>query len=120
NYSKIPLTKGKRLHRKRFDDIEIALQWLHENPDSLVELTLITDEYLRSEDRKTLLQSHNGIVTIIPEVRNMHNLESRSQTIDLSQGIEDLFKQYFQSRYGQEVNPELLELFKEVRAEQKE
>ena len=120
NYSKIPLIKGKKLQRKRFESIELALQWLHENPDSLVELTLVTDEYLRSEDRKTLLQSHNGIVTIIPEVRNLHNLESRSQTIDLSQGIEDLFKQYFQSRHGQEANPELLELFKEVRAEQKE
>lgn len=120
NYSKVELTKGKRLQRKRFDNIDVALQWLRENPDSLVELTLVTEEYLRSEDRRALLQAHNGIVTIIPEVRNLRSIESGSQTIDLSQGIEDLFRQYFQSRHGQEANPELLELFKEVRAEQKE
>jgi len=120
HYSKIALTKGRKLQRKRFEDIDNALQWLQENPDSLVELTVVTNEYLRSEDRKRLLQAHDGIVTLIPEVKNLQQANSMAQSIDLKQGMEDLFKQYFQHRHGQEANAELLELFKEIRAEQKE
>src|SRR5690606_31328593 len=119
-YSKIPLTKGRKLQRKRFEDIEEALHWLQNNPESLVELTLVTNEYLRSEDRKRLLQAHSGIITIIPEITNLQKLEGQSESIDLNQGVEDLFKQYFKHRHGQDVNEELLELFKEVRAHQRE
>lgn len=119
-YSKIPLTKGKKLQRKRFDDIDEAVKWLQENPDSLVELTMVTDQYMRSDDRKRLLQVHSGIVTLIPELINSDQVESQSQTLDLNQSIEDLFKQYFQHRHGIEVNDELFDLFKEIKAEQNE
>lgn len=120
-YSKIALTKGRKLQRKSFDDMDKALHWLQENQESLVELTLVTNQYLRSEDRKRLLQAHDGIITIIPELKNLEQLGGApTQSIDLNQGIENLFKQYFQHRHGQEANAELLELFKEVRAEQNE
>ena len=117
-YSKIPLTKGKKLQRKRFDDIDAAVEWLQENADSLVELTMVTDQYMRSEDRKRLLQVHPGIVTLIPELINLEQVESQTQALDLNQSIEDLFKQYFQHRHGVEVNNELFDLFREVKAEQ--
>lgn len=116
---KVGLQAGRKLERKRFGDIDAALAWLHDNPDALVELTVSTDEYLTSEDRKRILQSHAGIVTLIPEVRNLKT-ESAVQGIDLNQNMEDLFRQYFQHRYGQSANPELIELFNEVRAEGKE
>jgi len=118
HYSKIPLTKGKKLQRKRFDDIDEAVEWLQENADSLVELTMVTDQYMRSEDRKRLLQVHPGIVTLIPELINLEQVESQTQALDLNQSIEDLFKQYFQHRHGVEVNNELFDLFREVKAEQ--
>jgi len=118
-FEKLPLQSGRKLERKRFDDIENALAWLHKNPDVLVELTIATDEYLRSEDRKRLLQAHQGIVTLIPEVRKL-KMESTAQSIDLNQNMEDLFQQYFQHRYGQAANPALLELFNEIRAERTE
>ncbi|TCK83134.1 metallophosphoesterase family protein [Albibacterium bauzanense] len=119
-YSKIPLTKGKKLQRKRFEDIDVAVNWLQENADSLVELTMVTDQYMRSDDRKRLLQAHSGIVTLIPELVNLGALESHAQSLDLNQSIEDLFKQYFQHRHGVEVNDELFDLFKEIKAEQNE
>jgi len=119
-YSKIPLTKGKKLQRKRFENIDEAVNWLQADAESLVELTIVTDQYIRSEDRKRLLQAHNGIVTLIPEVTNIGQVESHVQSLDLNQSIEDLFKQYFQHRYGIEANDELLDLFKEIRAEQEE
>jgi len=119
-YSKIPLTKGKKLQRKRFEGIDEAVNWLHANAESLIELTMVTDQYMRSEDRKRLLQAHNGIVTLIPELANFGQAESQVQSLDLNQSIEDLFKQYFQHRHGIEVNNELFDLFKEVKAEQNE
>lgn len=119
-YSKIPLTKGKKLQRKRFENIDEAVNWLQANAESLIELTIVTDEYMRSEDRKRLLQAHNGIVTLIPELVNIGQIESQAQSLDLNQSIEDLFKQYFQHRHGADVNDELFDLFKEVKAEQKE
>ena len=115
-FKKLALQSGRKLERKRFEDIEKALAWLLENPEVLVELTVVTDEYLRSEDRKRLLQAHQGIVTLIPEVRSLKT-ESSVQRIDLNQNMEDLFQQYFQHRYGQAANPALLELFNEIRAE---
>lgn len=119
-FSRIPLTKGKKLQRKRFEDIDEAVGWLQINADSLVELTMVTDQYMRSDDRKRLLQAHDGIVTLIPELTNLGTSESNTQSLDLNQSIEDLFKQYFQHRHGVEVNEELFELFKEIKAEQKE
>lgn len=119
-YEAIPLTKGRSLHRKRFKGVEEALQWLSENEQALVELTLVTDNYLTAEERKRLSQAHAGIVTIIPEVSNPEMLHAKGASIDLSQDIEELFGQFFQHRHGQLPNPELINLFKEIRAEQNE
>ena len=66
----LELTKGKKLLRKRAEGIDEALLWLTENPDCLVELTMVTDIYLTAQERKQLSAAHNGIVTIIPEVKN--------------------------------------------------
>ncbi|WP_207428056.1 exonuclease subunit SbcD [Pedobacter sp. SYSU D00535] len=120
NFSGITLSKGKSLQRKRFNDVEEALQWLEENPNVLVELTLVTDSYLTAEDRKRLLQAHEGIVTIIPEVKNKELLHQSTAAIDLNQDMDKLFQQFFRHKYGQEPNDELTDLFKEIRAEQGE
>ncbi len=120
SYSKIALTKGRSLCRKKFSSIDTALSWLSENPNCLVELTIVTENYLASQDRKRLLQAHSGIVTLIPEVTNPALLESAGASIDLSQDMEKLFVEYFLHRQGQAPNEELLALFKEIRAEQTE
>lgn len=119
-YSKINLTKGKPLCRKKFENIELALTWLHKNPDCLIELTLVTENYLTASDRKRLSNAHSGIVTLIPEVTNPELLENRGSSIDLGQDMEKLFIDYFEHRLGQKPNEELLALFKEIRAEQTE
>ena len=72
----IELTKGKKLLRKRAEGMDEALAWLTENADCLVELTMVTDTYLTAQERKQLNGMHNGIVTIIPEVKNATGLTS--------------------------------------------
>jgi exonuclease SbcD len=117
----IVLSKGKKLLRKRAEGIEDALRWLTENQDSLVELTMVTDTYLTAQERKQLNGVHNGIVTIIPEVKNALGLASGTKKgIDLTRNMEELFTDYFRHSKGQEPNAELMSLFTELMAEEEE
>lgn len=122
NVKELELTKGKKLLRKRAEGMEEALQWLSENPDCLAELTMVTDTYLTAQERKRLSSAHNGIVTIIPEVKNAIGLSSGSKkSIDLTKNMEELFTDYFRHKNkGQEPNEEIMMLFTEILAEEGE
>ncbi|MCF8231617.1 MAG: exonuclease SbcCD subunit D [Bacteroidales bacterium] len=116
-FEKIDLNRGRKLVRKRFESTQEAVDWLAWNQDTLVELTLVADEYLTSADRKQLYQAHDGIVTIVPEIRNKPQAESKSRHINLQQSMTELFRRYFAHQHQQEPNEEIMELFKEVQAE---
>ncbi|HEY3371107.1 MAG TPA: exonuclease subunit SbcD [Prolixibacteraceae bacterium] len=117
----LELSKGKKLLRKRAEGIEEALQWLGENPDCLCELTMVTETYLTAHERKQLGIAHNGIVTIIPEVKNATGLSSDSKkSIDLSKNMEELFADYFRHTKGQAPNADVMALFTELLAENDE
>jgi exonuclease SbcD len=117
--SEIELKQGKRLLRKRAEGLEEALQWLAENQDALVELTLVTETFLTAMERRKLNAVHSGIVAIIPEVTDTGNLMgSRQKQIDLNQSMEELFREYFKHEKGQEPNNDLMNLFKEILAEE--
>jgi DNA repair protein SbcD/Mre11 len=120
NVRELELTKGKKLLRKRAEGIEEALLWLTENPDCLVELTMVTDKYLTAQERKQLSAAHNGIVTIIPEVKNTLDLVTgNKKNIDLTRTMEELFVDYFRHKNkGQEPNKEIMKLFTEILAEE--
>lgn len=115
------LTKAKRLLRKSCGNVTEAVAWLKEHQSALIELTMSTDTYLTAEERKSLNTAHQGIVSIIPDVkRGDGDLASSHRTIDLSKGMEDLFTDYFRYEKGQEPNAELMSLFKEILAEDEE
>ena len=117
-YKFVKLTEGKRLVRKRFEKIDTAVKWLAKNPATLVELTIVADEYLTGEDRKRLNEAHHGIITIIPEIKNAGSTAvSDTASIDLSVDIKTLFNQYFEYRMAQKPNKNIKDLFKEVLAE---
>jgi len=120
SFTKASLKEGKPLWRKKFYDVDEALLWLANNQNALVELTLVSENYLNADDRKRLNQAHDGIVTIIPEVKSQDMLHQSKQTIDLNQDINELFQHFFQHKYGQLPNTELIDLFKEIRAEHTE
>ena len=103
NVQELELSKGKKLLRKRAEGLEEALQWLTENPDCLLELTMVTDTYLTAQERKQLSSAHDGIITIIPEVKNVADFSSRSKKgIDLTNSMEELFSDYFKHKKKQE------------------
>lgn len=113
-YRNVPLKKGKELHRKRFNDIDQAILWLRENPDTLVELTLESEAYLSAIDLKRIHESHEGIIHIIPVVSKQLQEGGSGKSINLEQDMDDLFKDFFKSKYGQEPNEELMQLFNEI------
>lgn len=113
------LTKGKKLLRHRAEGMEDALKWLSENQDCLAELTMVTDTFLTALERKQLSATHDGIVTIVPEVKSSAEIsEKQSKTIDLSKDMNTLFKDYFKYAKGQEPNDELMALFTEILSEE--
>lgn len=115
SYEKIALQKGKALARKTFQSVENAVEWLNENQNTLVELTLESETFLKAEERKLLYQSHKGIVYLIPKVKNQEIDENISSEINLSQDIQTLFQKYFKSKNnGQEANEDLIHLFNEI------
>ena len=99
----VMFNSGKKLIRSRFEDIGEAVEWLLENQDFFVELTIVSDQYLAAVDRKRLLDAHAGIVTIIPESRGL-GIRGHTETnaIDLTKGMEELFLDYFKHKKGQE------------------
>ncbi len=120
NIEKVKINSGKRLLRKRAEGIDDALSFLNANKEALIELTILTDTYLTSEDRKVLNDAHKGIVSIIPEFKNAEDGDDLRVKIDLNNSIEDLFIDYFKHSKGQAPNGRILDLFKEVLAEEGE
>ncbi len=115
------LTKAKRLLRKRADSVNEAVEWLNNHQSALIELTMCTETYLTAEERKLLNASHNGIISIIPDVKPGDDGQSNfRKTIDLSKGMDELFTDYFRYEKGQEPNQRILSLLKEVLAEEGE
>ena len=101
--------------RKTFDSVEKTVEWLTENPNTLVELTLESETFLKAEERKQIYQSHDGIVHLIPKVKNQEFNENQLKEINLNQDIQFLFKDYFKSKNGgQEASEELINLFNEI------
>ncbi len=113
-HEKISLKEGKLLWRARFDSVGEAVAGLKEKTHCWVELTVGTDQYLTAEDRQRLREAHEGVVTLIPDIRDKSSLEGKDRGIDLSKGREALFRDYFQRQHGQEPNEELMALFREV------
>lgn len=115
SFETIELKQGKPLVRKSFDSVESAVEWLNDNPNTLVELTLESETFLKADERKLLYQSHSGIVHLIPKVKNQELENTNLREINLSQDIKDVFKDYFKSKNGnQEPNEDIINLFNEI------
>lgn len=113
--TKIGLTAGKQLERKTFSNTDDAVEWLSQNKESLVELTMETDEFLKAEDRRLIYQTHSGVVHLIPKVRKTDNDDDTSSDIDINKNIDELFVDFFKSKNdGAEPNSDIMDMFNEI------
>lgn len=112
----ILLKSGMRLFRKRFEDMDMAVEWLTAHQQGYLELTVVFDQYLSAVDRKRLLDAHPYIVTIIPESRSVvaGDAEIAGVAIDLTKRMEELFIDYFKYKKVQEPGENILNLFREI------
>ncbi|MFN3020930.1 exonuclease SbcCD subunit D [Chryseobacterium sp. TY3] len=118
SFEKIELKAGRQLVRKSFDNVDETVAWLTHNPNTLVELSIESDSYLKAGDRKRIFQSHDGIIYLIPKVKNFENQKTDIVEIDITKDLEPLFVDYFKSKNAnQEPNEDLVDLFKEIQKE---
>uniref|UniRef100_UPI0040497BEB metallophosphoesterase family protein n=2 Tax=Flavobacterium sp. TaxID=239 RepID=UPI0040497BEB len=114
-HTPIPLTSGRILHRKKFDTIEKAVTWLQENPNTLVELTLVSDTFLEASALKQIHQAHDGIIHIIPIISSEKKDAENAETVNLDQDLKGLFVDFFKSKNaGVAPDAVLLSLFQEI------
>lgn len=113
----IPLQQGRRLLRYRAENMTEAIAWLQNNQEALVELTMVTGDFLTAEERKQLMSAHPFLVNIIPELKNISQ-EGNNKTVrpDITKSMQELFEDYFMHRYGQQPNENIKHLFKELLA----
>ncbi len=114
-YQRIALEQGRPLYCKTFQQVEQAVAWLGENPNALVELTLESETYLKAEERNQLYRAHDGIIHLIPIVKNKEEALLTGPSINLDQDIRSLFKDYFKAENNQqEPHEDLMDLFNEI------
>ena len=115
SYLPIGLKQGRPLFRVKFDNLADTLSWLEAHPYCFVEITFVADESIDATTRKAILKAHDGIVSLIPQLKNTGGQETFALHVDdLGKDMETLFRMYYQSEKGQEPNAQLLGLFKEI------
>ncbi len=105
---KIPLHAGRKLVRLECDGVSSALALLPQYENCYIELTLRLNEPLTSAETKSLRDSNEGLVTIIPKIRagEAAPIEQRAAL-----GGGELFSLYYRSVYGEEPKQELTRAF---------
>ncbi len=120
-FRKITLTKTKKLLRNKFEDIDLAIEWMQKFPDALIDLTIVSDTYIKNEDMRRLKEAHTGLVRIFPEIKGKNAADTEgSPKIDIGGEMRDLFVDFFKYKKGQEPNADIKALFEEVLAESDE
>ncbi len=115
----IELHTPKILIKKTCTSTNEAIEWLLQNQDKYVELTIESDTYMTPAEVKHLHQTHNGIIAIIPivSVTKQENIETIIPSF--SKPIDDLFEEYFMSKNnGQKPSNEIKRMFKRILAQE--
>lgn len=114
---KVALKCGKKLVKKKFENIDETLLWLAENTDKLVDITVKTDTFISSEDRKRMNAIHPGIISLQPELTIGIDGSGPEIDSDLNQDIASLFREYFRYRKNIEPDGRIMDLFREIISE---
>ena len=111
----VNLRSGRRLTKQRFEDVDGAVDWLHDHQQWYVELTIVSDTYLSAQVKQRLYKAHQHIVSIIPELTEQAEAEFQAvATVNLDQDMASLFKDYYQFKKGQPPHPELMKILREI------
>lgn len=114
-YRPIMLRQGRPLHRVTFNNLVDTLAWLSSNPYCFVELTYEADTSIDQATRKAIMKAHDGIVYLIPKIRNPIGRDYSLMTADdINKDTSTLFRLYYESENGCTPDESLMTLFREV------
>ncbi len=117
--NKILLKSGCKLKRMTFNNILDATNWLVQNRNCWVELTIVSDNYLSHSDKQMLYDASDKIVAIIPQVNTIGDtLSAGNQINSIRTDKTALFKSYFTKMKGGEPDQSLIDLFNEIISQQ--
>ena len=117
--NKIHLKSGCKLKRMTFNNILDATNWLVQNRNCWVELTIVSDNYLSHSDKQMLYDASDKIVAIIPQVNTIGDtLSAGNQINSIRTDKTALFKSYFTKMKGGEPDQSLIDLFNEIISQQ--
>jgi exonuclease SbcD len=78
-------------------------------------LTYVTESSIDATTRKAIMNAHDGIVNLIPQLQNQTETQQVGlQAEDLEKDMRSLFQLFYKSEKGQEPNDQLLDIFKEI------
>jgi DNA repair protein SbcD/Mre11 len=119
DFRQVLLTKTKKLLRGRYESVDEAIEWMQQFPDALIDLTIVSDSFMKNQDTRRLKESHAGIIRILPEMKSENAADTEgSSIIDIGGKMSDLFVDFFKFKNkGQAPNAEVLALFDELLAE---
>ena len=111
----MPVRGGRGRGGGGCEGVDEAVEWLRENGEKWVELTVATETYLTAAEMRRLNGAHDGIVSFVPEVTGVGRGNERVESIyRLRTDVEGLFAAYFRERKGQEAGEEMRALFREL------
>ncbi len=117
-YKRVPLTTGYPIRVESFSSISEAVDWMEENQECYVDITLSLKDYLSPEQASTLHSAHPRILDIHLAFEFQESGNGTSTIARTDQNIYELFGEYFQSREGVEVPEQIMNLFKEIVGEE--
>lgn len=109
----LPVHSGRALLRFRTDDPEEALRFLLEHPEAFVELTLVCGGFIPPEWKNRLEAAHERVF-LVPEISDTGaDGPGGSEPLHLDR-LEDVFSAFFRERTGQDPDPAITDLFREL------
>ena len=116
------LSSGKPLKRWVAEDgFEQVLRWCEEGRDAnaWIDLEIHTDAIIGAESQKQLRELHPGIINIRPRLKNQaeYSVDYRDRE---TRRIDELFREYYQSKIGMEASEELMGLFLSIANQEEE
>lgn len=114
---RVKLTKGRKVRKLMAEGVEDAIEQLSAHPEDLIEIIIKTPTFLTQDELKLIKETHDFIIRLIPQPQHILKEQQHSLGNVAEQDIVSLFKAYFEAREEHSLNDELLDLFKEIIAE---
>lgn len=107
---------GKPLKRWFADEgIGQAIKWCEDrlDPNSWIDLEILTDRVLTADEQKTIRSLHPGIINIRPRLKS-DEAEVLDPVSREGRKTDELFRDYYRYRMGTEIPDELMQAFIEI------